>query len=383
MSWIKRNLYFVIGSAVALALMGLAGWFLYSKWALNNEILTSLNTDYEELRRLNSQRPHPGNEKINNIKAAQEEQKQLADFIQSTRRYFQPIARIPSPEDAPEVTDHDFSAALSRTIDQLQKDATNASVILPANYNFSFEAEKQRVSFAKAGLVPLATQLGEVKTICDVLIQAKINSIDNIRRERVAAEDSGSGGLQTDYLTEKTTTNELAMLSPYEVTFRCFSTELGTVMAGFGCSPHGLIVKTINVEPAPASTTTEQPVFAQMPAYAPRYAPSYTQPTYPGGVPNANAESATAEARMAARYGLNRYGRGAPGGGSGAMGGVALRQPGTPAPQPNYNYQYQQYRPQAYMQTPAANKGGLPTVLDEKQLRVTINLVVVKLLPPK
>ena len=369
MSWIKRNLYFVIGSVVALVLMGLAGWFLYSKWSLNNEILTSLNTDYEELRRLNSQKPHPGNDKIDNIKAAKEKQQQLATFIGSTRRYFLPVPRIPSPEDAPKVTDRDFSAALSRTVDQLQKDATNASIILPANYNFSFEAEKQRVSFATASLEPLATQLGEVKAICDVLIQAKINSLDNLRRERSCAEDSG--GLQTDYLTEKTTTNELAMLTPYEVTFRCFSTELGAVLAGFGSSPHGFVVKTINVEPAPASATPE-PLLAQP------VATTYVNPYVAAPPPTADAESANARARMMARYGLSgRYGGGR-GAGAGDLGGVPLREPGTPAPQPAYTYQ-----PQAYAPTPAASKGGLPTVLDEKQLKVTINLVLVKLLPPK
>ena len=50
MSWIKRNLLFVIGSLVALILMGLAGWFLYTKWGLNNDVLASLNTDYAELK---------------------------------------------------------------------------------------------------------------------------------------------------------------------------------------------------------------------------------------------------------------------------------------------------------------------------------------------
>lgn len=39
MDWIKRNLYFLVGSLVAVALMGLAGWYLYSKWQLNNDIL--------------------------------------------------------------------------------------------------------------------------------------------------------------------------------------------------------------------------------------------------------------------------------------------------------------------------------------------------------
>ena len=60
MSWIKRNLYFVIGSVIALALMGLAGWYLYSNWQLNNEILEKLNADYEQLRKYNAQNPHPG-----------------------------------------------------------------------------------------------------------------------------------------------------------------------------------------------------------------------------------------------------------------------------------------------------------------------------------
>jgi hypothetical protein len=369
MSWIKRNLYFVIGSVVALALMGLAGWFLYSKWVLNNEILTNLNTDYEELRRLNSQKPHPGNEKINNIKAAKEQQQQLIAFVQSSRTHFQPIPRIPSAADAPKVTDRDFSAALSRVVDQLQKEATNSSISLPPNYNFSFEAEKQKVSFAPASLLPLATQLGEVKAICDLLLQAKINSLDFIRRERCCAEDSGTGGLQTDYLTEKATTNELAVLTPYEVTFRSFSSELGAVLAGFASSPHAFVVKTINVEPAPASAEPEP--LAPLPVTSTYVTPTYAAPPVAAAAEGADA----ARARMAARYGLaGRYGRG---GGPGAIpGGVQLREPGTPAPQPVYVAQ----QPTSIS---TSSKGGLPTVLDEKQLKVTINLIVVKLLPPK
>jgi hypothetical protein len=36
-----------------------------------------------------------------------------------------------------------------------------------------------------------------------------------------------------------------------------------------------------------------------------------------------------------------------------------------------------------YGQAAPAARGGLPTVLDEKQLKVTLNVDVVKLLPPK
>src|SRR5258708_10736973 len=122
MSWIKRNLFFALGSLVALILMGLAGWFLYSKWSLNNDVLASLNSDYEQLKNLNKAVPHPGSGSVNNIKLAQEQREQLRDFLKKTHAYFEPIARIP---DLPKITDRDFSAALSHTIEQLRTEPTN------------------------------------------------------------------------------------------------------------------------------------------------------------------------------------------------------------------------------------------------------------------
>src|SRR5215831_1217113 len=129
MAWIKRNLYFLVGGAVALALMGLAGFYLYSKWQLNNEILEKLQADFAELERLSKEKPHPGDgKKVNNIEEAKNQQKQLREFTQRGRKFF---ARIPPIPDAPKVTDHELSTAFSHTIDQLRRDATNASVTLP------------------------------------------------------------------------------------------------------------------------------------------------------------------------------------------------------------------------------------------------------------
>src|SRR5262249_50783725 len=128
MTWIKRNLYFLIGALVAFGLLGLAGWFFYSKWQLNNDILAQLNGQYGELQNLNGKNPHPGAGKGDNIKAAKEQQQQLRAYLQKARAYFQPIPRIP---DAPKPSSQDFSSALSRTIEQLLRDSTNASVTLP------------------------------------------------------------------------------------------------------------------------------------------------------------------------------------------------------------------------------------------------------------
>jgi hypothetical protein len=327
MSWIKRNLYFVILSAVAVVLMGLAGWFLYSKWDANNKVVADLNADYQTLRELNTKPLHPGHGQIDNIKTAKEQREQLREFTKKALGHFQRIRPIP---DLPEkLTDHNVASALTRTIAQMQQDATNGSITLPPNYAFSFEAQKSKISLAGGSLTNLANQVGEVKTICDLLFQAKINSLDNIRRERISADDNT--GPQTDYLGDKTVTNDLAVLTPYEVTFRGFSSELAAVLGSFASSPYGLVVKSINVEPAPAAAAQEQPVTPAM---------VYPQPgTYSG--------YEREQLRM-----MSRYAQAMP---------QPVAQPAAPAP----------------------TRGGLPIALDEKLLKVTLNVVVVKLLPPK
>jgi hypothetical protein len=326
MSWIKRNLIFVIVSAVALLAMGGAGWFLYTKWDLNNQILEKLNQDVAELSRLNQEKPHPGSGQVDNIKLAREQEQELRAFIKHARDHFE---RIPSIPDLAKPTEHDFYVALSRTIDQMQRDATNASVALTPNYTFSFEAQKQRVSFAAGSLVPLSAQLGEVKAICDIIFQAKVNSLDNIRRERVSDDDRTAAG-QNDYLQDTSATNDLAVLTPYEITFHSFSSELAQVLAGFANSRYPVLVRGIKVESA---------------------APTGVAETQPATAPAAVALDQTYGARM--RYAFER----------------GMMMPGM-APQVA-----------APVAAPPPRSTGLKTVLEEKPLKITLELVVVKLRP--
>ena len=356
MDWIKRNLYFLIGSLVALALMGLAGWYLYSKWQRNTEILGQLDEQYAKLKRLYEQKPHPGSGKIDNIKAAKEQQQELRAYIQKSRQYFQPCPPIPVPESG-KLTSQEFSSALSRTLDQMQREAEKASVQLPPKdskgqtYSFSFAAQRESLAYAPGSLEPLSVQLGEIQAIGAVLFQAKINALDNLRRERVSEDDLK--GPQTDYLPDKSVTNELAVMSPYEITFRCFSPELAAVLAGFASSPCGLmLVKTINVELAPASAAGEQAAASMIqPTVA--YTPPPPQPRM-------------AAPRSPGEVFADRYGRGAGAPPPRYAPAPTYTPPVTPAPAP----------------TPV-NRGGLPLVLDEKQLKVTLMLDVVKLVSPK
>ena len=101
MIWIKRNLFFVIGGVLALGLLGAAGFYDYASWKRNSAAFDKLNEVYNTLRELTNQKPSPGNDKINNIEAAKQQEARLRDWIRQAQQYFQPIAPIPNPTNGP------------------------------------------------------------------------------------------------------------------------------------------------------------------------------------------------------------------------------------------------------------------------------------------
>ena len=263
MAWIKRNLFFVIGGILAIGLLGSAGFYIYKGWSHNKAALNELNEIYNTLRELTSKKPSPGNDKINNIEAAKQQESQLREWIRQAGDYFKPITTVPSPPNGI-ISSEGFAAALRRTIDQLQHEAETASVALPPQCTFSFKAQRDLVKFS-GSLEPLAQQLGEVKTISEILFAARVNALDGIQRVRVSDDDAS--GPQADYLDDRSVTNNLAVLTPYQITFRSFSPEIGAVLAGFASSPHGFVVKGINVQLAGAAAARSSDT--TVPALAP------------------------------------------------------------------------------------------------------------------
>ena len=265
MAWIKRNLFFVIGGILALGLLGAAGFYNYKGWSHNAAAFDKLNGIYNTLRNLTGKKPSPGNDKVDNIKAAKEQEGQVRDWIRQAADCFQPIAPIPNTG-TNAVSSEAFAAALRRTIDQLQHAAEAASVTLPPKYNFSFEAQRSLVKFS-GSLGALAAQFGEVKTISEILFAARVNSLDGIQRVRVSDDDAN--GPQADYFDNHSVTNNLAVLTPYQITFRSFSPEIGQVLAGFASSPHGFIVKSISVQAAGTFAATSPDATAPSPPPTP------------------------------------------------------------------------------------------------------------------
>lgn len=319
MAWIKRNLFFAVGGVVALVLLGGAGFYIYRGWSHNSTAFAKLNEIVGHLRSLNSQRPSPGNDKIDNTKIAREQTQEVDRWIESADQYFRPIPPIPPGN----VTSESYAGALRRTINQLQREADEAGVKLPPQYDFSFAAQRSRVSFAPGSLPPLAAQLGEVKAICDILFAARINSLDGIQRVRVSSDDIN--GPQADYIDDQPVTNSLAVVAPYVITFRSFTPELSRVISRFAMASNTFIVKSVNVQPASAAN-----------------AANAANPMAPGGLPG--------QRMMPGGYGM---------------------------PQPTA--QANTYQANTYHLV--TSKGGLQTVLKEQLLLIQMKVDLVKLLP--
>ncbi|HUA65759.1 MAG TPA: Amuc_1100 family pilus-like protein [Alphaproteobacteria bacterium] len=249
MGWIKRNLYFTIGGVIALALLGWSMYYNFTSWRHNNTSLDLVHKAYDDLKNYYNQVPTPSE---TNIFIENLQREQLTNWISQARAHFIPIAPIPDPADGV-VTTEAFSRGLSKTIHDMQVAAVEENVDLPADYGFSFAAERNLVTFSPGSLNALASHLGEVKAICDILFAARVNGIDIIQREVVS--DNDAAGPQSDYLAEKTTTLDLATITPYAITFRCFSGDLGNVLSRLASSDHGFIVTGINVTPAGGAMT--------------------------------------------------------------------------------------------------------------------------------
>lgn len=239
MPWLKRNLALVAAAAVAVVLLGVAGYFLYAKIQKEREATANLQGQTDELNRLMNLTPHPGTEKINNIQAAKDDEKRLQEFLQRARVAFQPVD-CPTNLDAGQ-----FSVMLAETVDELRRMAAKYGTKLPEQFAFGFSGQKTMLAFDASSIQPLAMELMEIRVMSKILLNSKILALDSIKRVPIGTQDSPSA---PDILGRRPSTNDLAILMPYEFTFSSFSAELASVLQGFYTSPHALLVKNLVID---------------------------------------------------------------------------------------------------------------------------------------
>ena len=273
MAWLKRHLLLAIGGLIALLLLSVGTWYLLGNINRNSTAAAELEETKHRLEGLFAKDPFPHR---TNIDAARRETGRVRSVIDQARQSFTPVPYK-------NVNGLAFKTLLDETLDELHKKAEKSSVAVPSKtYEFSFAAQKKGLRFSPGSFPKINIQLAEVKTICNLLCDAKINRLVNVKRVRASADDPPGS---PDYLENRQdVTNDLtgAILSPYQVEFNCFSSELAAAMEGLYKSPHGLLVKALLVEGLPMDKQAQQANAVPVPVPLPA-----TRPPGPPRPPNA------------------------------------------------------------------------------------------------
>jgi hypothetical protein len=256
MAWIKRNLALVISGVIAIGLLGVGGWYLWSAVDKNNSVDNEIGQTKQEIERLLNMEPSPNK---TNLDQAQRETARLQAFIAEAKKLFPP-----SPPAGP-LNNESFKSLLETTVNDLHKQAVSVSIKLPESaggpYYFTFENQRLPVVFPPESLHPLSERLSEVQFIMSVLIKARINRLNYIRRAVVPGErpQQGPQGSMAEYVSIPARTNaETGMvLWPYELEFECFTSEIAAVLEAFERAQSAFVVKAPQVTLADESRIGE------------------------------------------------------------------------------------------------------------------------------
>lgn len=290
MNWVKNNLQQVIGGGVALILMSASGWFLLTQMEKEKAMQAQLEREIHNLNSLKNHDPHPNIDNIAKVK--QEQEKIQKDLLHPLQAAFRPFA-LPGNLDTSA-----FKRLLEERIASMHRAAQNAGTQLPrekngSDYSFSFSDIRSNLDFELETLQPLAFQLVQLESLCQILFDSKVHSIKKIKRPEVevegdSAEKTGDDYgiddeeeqnpqpdpymmhyyqqmydqnnnssesfsldlLKEHYIEETPTTNEITgtILYPFRLRFQCFSKELSDVLSGLNNSDHFFRVKWMAVE---------------------------------------------------------------------------------------------------------------------------------------
>ena len=288
MVWVKRNLGLVIGAVIAIALLGVAGVYLWQQRSEDQRVTGELDAATARFQELLSRPLHPGNEngRVNNIDLAKEENERLQQFLKQVRGNFGK-SEIPT-----NISNREFRALLDNTVADLQRKADSLGITLPQkDYWFTFAPQKTAVEFKSIDM--LAHQLLDVRDLCEILYDAKVHDLKGIRRVPASSEDNNG----TDFITDKkASTNEYAIVTPYELRFQGFSSELGRVLDRLLQSKRCFLVRSVAVDQASDDRNAQadgmpvmDPSMAMRMRYGARYAPppvvaAPPKPTRPANV---------------------------------------------------------------------------------------------------
>ena len=205
MSWIKRNLAFVISLTVAAALLIGGAVYLFSAQSEAETATGELEAKKNEYDTLVKREPYPNAKNIDLAKAEQVRFNTLKSQALATFSQY-PAAGV--------LDDASFKALLTRTISDLEHSAERKGVKLPAGadsasgsaskYNFTFNSQRRELRLPPSTLQPLVLALTDIRQFTEILFASKIHSLLQIKRSAIGTNELAGSG---DILSKKVSTN--------------------------------------------------------------------------------------------------------------------------------------------------------------------------------
>lgn len=238
MSAKKDNVFTLLASVTAGACLLAATFYLAHTVRRDRAVTAQLQSATDALQSLAKRDPSPNRE---NISAAEREGKRIGQFVQQVQTRFQ---SAPGPE---KLNSMELRGYIDNTVAELNLHAKHAGVEVPADYWFSFAAQKGTMAFSAGSLPLLAAQVADVRALCTLLFDTKVNALAWVKRVHIDGQDAlGS----QDYLVGKPQTNRWTVTLPYELAFQGFSSDLAHVLDRLAQSPQAFVVTNIVVEHA-------------------------------------------------------------------------------------------------------------------------------------
>lgn len=237
MTWIKRNLIFVITAFVGVVLIGWAVWSWLGVKSEDDQAKTDFDTVMNELNQLRTMNPYPTPE---HIEAAKGEATQMRGLVADYQTVFAPFPPVPAMDEKT------FAAELSRRVALWQNEAKTTAVKVPTDdYGFSFDGLRGLLSFPSNCIPVWLQQFNEINGIIDIVLRSHVNEVTGLMRVPVYPGDQGG----PSFVATTWVTNNLGVVAPYQVDMVCFSRDLATVLEGFVNATNCYVVRSVTVRP--------------------------------------------------------------------------------------------------------------------------------------
>jgi hypothetical protein len=238
MAWIKRNLFLAMAALAALILLGGAGYYLYNSWSDDNAASEELKQAQAELETLQAKKITAA--MIEDAKTQKEEIKRVLDKFSKV---------VPPAPLLPKVDERTFKSILDKTLLDMQNAAANNGVLLlKTDYAFSFSSLTSRLNFPTNTMEIWMAQLYDIKNICEIAFNAKVNGLESIRRSPASDEEIASNG--GELLACGMITNDAIIHVPYELVVRAYSRETADLINGLLLSTNCYLIKNIDIGPS-------------------------------------------------------------------------------------------------------------------------------------